>query len=116
MTKKYYEQPGYLGLGDTLDINDKRHKQYQKQYDERGFDDTELWSLDGSLIRYLYPRLIALEEIQKTQHEQTEYNNNLRDVIKQFKFILEDDTFVNKPEVIKKALTDFIKITDGIWY
>jgi hypothetical protein len=113
---KYYEQPNYTGLGDTLDVDDDRHELFQKQYDERGFDDTELWSLDGSLIRYLYPRLIALQKIQKELHEPTKYDIKLQNVIDQFKIILEDDTFVNESNMVKQALTDFIEITNGIWY
>ena len=37
----------------------------------RGFDDRELWSLDTTLAKWLYPRFKALREIQQERFEES---------------------------------------------
>ena len=43
------------GLTDEFGVGDSEG--YAKQRQERGFDDTELWSLDGTILRFALPRL-----------------------------------------------------------
>ena len=40
-----------------IDENDDRWDIYKKQRLEQGFDDSELWSLDGTISKFIYPRL-----------------------------------------------------------
>jgi len=56
--KKPVRYHGYLH---TLPKNDKRIKKYRKQLKKRGFDDTELWNLDETFVRFIAPRLNAFE-------------------------------------------------------
>lgn len=58
-TNNYY---GYL---DLLSPNDIRIEKYRKQLIERGFDDSELWSLDSTMFQFLHLRLKRLVEIRK---------------------------------------------------
>lgn len=55
----------YYGCANELPSGDERLELYEKQREERGFDDTETWSLDNSLFQYLHPRLKRLVEIRK---------------------------------------------------
>jgi hypothetical protein len=40
-----------------LKRKDKRRAEYRQQRKERGFDNSELWSLDHTIIRFTLPRL-----------------------------------------------------------
>lgn len=59
----------YYGCVLDLDDNDKRLKDYQIQRKERGFDDTETWSLDVTIVNFILPRLKRLLEIEKKAFE-----------------------------------------------
>lgn len=51
---------GYAG---GLPEGDKRHVRYKKQREKRGFDNTELWSLEHSIVKFVYPRLKEFRRI-----------------------------------------------------
>lgn len=52
--------------GCALEINDpKRLEEFQEQRKERGFDDSETWSLDITIVKFMLPRLKRLIEIEK---------------------------------------------------
>lgn len=53
----------YFGSAHKMDLDDDRQEKWKKQREERGFDNTELWSFDVTVIRYLTPRLQAFKEI-----------------------------------------------------
>lgn len=53
-------RPNYYGCVDSLPKDDKRLKLFKEQRKTRGFDDTELWSLDCAVFKFLKPRLKAL--------------------------------------------------------
>lgn len=53
-----------LSYIDFLEIDDKRIPRYQQQIEERGWDDTQLWQLDKTIIRFALPRIKRLKEIQ----------------------------------------------------
>lgn len=42
-----------------IDNTDDRWEDYKKQRLERGFDNSELWSLDSTIAEFVYPRLKA---------------------------------------------------------
>jgi len=43
--------------------DDPRYPEWKKQQAERGFDNTELWSLNHTIAEYLYPRIRAFAEV-----------------------------------------------------
>lgn len=45
-----------------IDENDDRWEEYKKQRLERGFDSSELWNLDSTIIKFALPRLKAFRE------------------------------------------------------
>ena len=46
----------------TGNINPERAEEYKKQRIERGFDDTELWNLDTTILKFVLPRLKRFRE------------------------------------------------------
>ena len=44
------------------DVSPDRAEEYKKQRIERGFDDTELWNLDTTILRFVLPRLKRFKE------------------------------------------------------
>lgn len=44
------------------DDPEDRQEKFQKQRIERGFDDTELWNLDYTMMKFMYPRIKAFRE------------------------------------------------------
>ena len=64
---KYHpKDPKHLGVPNInfslTENKDPREKQYVKQRVERGFDSSELWSLDYTIARFIIPRLEAFKE------------------------------------------------------
>ena len=57
----------YLGVPNVCfsltSENDDREKLFSQQRIERGFDDSETWSLKDSIIKFIIPRLERYEEI-----------------------------------------------------
>jgi len=47
------------------DADDKREMEFKKQRLERGFDDSETWSLRDTIANFVIPRLERYEEISK---------------------------------------------------
>lgn len=78
-----------------LSETDSRKEEYKKQRIERGFDDTELWNLDLTILRFILPRLKAFKDIAvgtpsgfKNEDEWIECIDRM---IKSIESIIEDD-------------------------
>jgi hypothetical protein len=60
--------PKYSGIPNIsfslTDKGDKREEVYSKQRIERGFDDSETWSLDTTIAYFILPRLKRFREIK----------------------------------------------------
>lgn len=74
----------------------KRNKKFKKQRIERGFDDSELWSLRDVYAKFMLPRLIEFRkkvvniiEVEETYLEDLDY------VIDTFKIIIENDSILD---------------------
>lgn len=52
----------YYGHADYIDQNDSRQEKWRKQREESGFDDTEIWNLDWTLMEFMIPRLKLFRE------------------------------------------------------
>ncbi len=99
---KYIKNKSYYGLINGLPKSDDRIPELKKQYKERGFDDTEIWSLYNSIARYVLPRLKRFREIHgdyPANLTAEEWNKILDKMIKAFELISEDTLFEFKDEV-----------------
>lgn len=65
---KVKHDPKYINIPNIcfslLSEDDKRESEYSKQRLERGFDDSETWSLDGTISSFILPRLKRFKEVK----------------------------------------------------
>jgi hypothetical protein len=55
-----------FSLARKLKDDDERLETFKRQRIERGFDDTELWNLDTTLLKFLLPRLKEFKKQTKS--------------------------------------------------
>jgi len=71
--------------------DDERWDKYKKQRLERGFDDSETWSLDSTIVRFIIPRLKRyLEVASKVIIIEDDFRKNIEDVIQGFEIYEEE--------------------------
>ena len=116
---KYYKHPAYIGYANELPKKDDRHKDFEKQYNERGFDDSVTWSLDDMLIRWSAPRLERLIEIDKEIIDEPELIKNLETMLEGFQLYLSDDFDEFNKKHMKKLDKSFKLLAEnyrGMWW
>ena len=110
--------------------DDERWKEYQQQRLERGFDDSELWSLNGTITSFILPRLKRFKEITcdyPSDLSEKEWNNILEKMITAFEYLENEDFGVDdtksgidrcavREKVINEGLELFIKHYNSLWY
>ena len=57
------DELNFLSFGESKDKYIETIAKYKRQRIERGFDDTELWSLDRTIAKYVLPRLIEFKKV-----------------------------------------------------
>lgn len=84
-----------FSLASTLPEVDERKELYKKQRIERGFDDTELWNLDSTILKFVLPRLKAFKECTcgypGTVKSEEEWQNILQKMIDSIEKIINDN-------------------------
>jgi len=107
-----------FSLTDTLD---EREKDFKKQRIERGFDDSETWSLRDTIANFIIPRLERYNEITDGMFiRKKEYTDGVQDFLKALKLISRDDgvcMFTDEEEIqVSKGLDAFPKVFMGLWW
>ena len=97
---------------------DERNEEFKKQRLERGFDESETWSLDYTIARFIAPRLRVFIDIYK---EVIVDDRNMVPVmeraLKAFERLSEDSVvFGDESKEIDEALVEFAKIFRGLWW
>lgn len=92
MSKKVLDSKNYYGFMHELPTDDKRIPIFMKQIKERGFDDTETWSLCDTILSFTLPRLKQFRE----SHCNTVPNLELSDEEKKSRDF--NDTFLSFDE------------------
>lgn len=115
----------YLGIPNICfsitDKDDKREPEYAKQRIERGFDDSETWSLRDTIALFIIPRLKRYQELA---NEHLERDKDLIDDIESFltsmELISRDNgvcLFTKEEEQkVIKGLSNFPKIFMSLWW
>lgn len=88
-----------------IDNQDERWDKYTKQRKERGFDDSELWSLDITIAKFILPRLERYQEIKCAypgSMTEEEWTNIVQMMISAFNTYIYDEDLTNDEDVIKK--------------
>lgn len=116
---KYYYGHAY----DLLKTDDRLEK-YKQQRKERGFDDTELWSLDSTIIDFVAPRLERLLEIRQNVFDLSEPHS--QETLKELQFVSQvfndivnekiDYYSLKDNKIVEKALKLFAKNFMTMWY
>ncbi|MFB6291755.1 MAG: hypothetical protein ABEJ25_08540 [Candidatus Bipolaricaulia bacterium] len=110
-----------FSLNSAWDPNDNRHERYKRQRLERGFDDTELWSLDATIAKFMVPRLRAFREnlISHPPHLTSEQWQRILDqMIKGFSPYLEQDSMIwgnRQYNSLRVALRLFAQYFPHLW-
>lgn len=107
------------GCADELPEDDSRHVVYSQQRKSRGFDDTELWSLDISMAEFILPRLKAYRDLMK-QRTIFAIEDEVNDMIAAFEIICTDNfkaRFEDEPEfeVVRRGLKAFSEYYLALW-
>lgn len=101
------------GFSDSLNPDDPRQKAFKKQRLERGFDNTELWSLDVTIAKFILPRLKEFKNqtcgipgcIEQNGDEGLEvWKNIIQQMIDAFEFIADDVCIPTEEEQRKISL------------
>lgn len=71
----YFEEPAKdqkmdYGTSHLVPADDARQPTWAEQRATRGFDDTELWNLDRTFARVMYPRLVAYRESRAVRNDE----------------------------------------------
>ena len=107
----------------SIDSTDERWEEYTRQRLSRGFDNSELWNLDGTIAKFIYPRLKAfLEKSDESQaipgpfETYEEWRNILEQMVKGFELLASDRIKADDEiELEKKALQLFSEYFFGLW-
>ena len=101
--------------------NDEREEKFKEQRIERGFDDSETWSLRDTIALFIIPRLERYEEIAKGFLERSpEMINDIECFLNAMKLISRDkgSCIWDKEEerLVKKGLKAFPNIFMSLWW
>lgn len=98
----------YYGFAHELPKEDERLTLFEKQREERGFDDSELWSLDCTLFKFLLPRLKALVEIRERIFVDPSFHKEMKELIE----LIEEDNALPNPRMYELLY----KCLPSMWY
>lgn len=105
-----------------VDEEDSRWEEYEKQRLQRGFDDSETWNLDGTITKFIYPRLIAfIEDTKKLECHPGSipfdtWIGILEDMSKGFELMSQDNEKTeDEDKIIEKALDLFREHFHQLW-
>ena len=102
--------------------DDRRWNEFKAQRLERGFDDSETWSLDSTIARFILPRLMRFREVNMgypSSISEQEWNDILDRMILAFSLLAGDAAFLTGKEDQKKideGLDLFAKWYTSLWW
>jgi len=101
--------------------NDDSETEFTKQRMERGFDDSETWSLLNTIADFVIPRLERYVEIVKDTLKQTDDEiEQINSFLMAMKLVARDDgTLIfnaSEKQELEIGLQNFHKIFMGLWW
>ena len=103
------------------DVDDKREMEFKKQRLERGFDDSETWSLRDTIANFIIPRLERYEEIAKDfLKREPELEEDIECFLNAMKLVARDDGALiltdEEEKQMWRGLEAFPKIFMSLWW
>ena len=102
----------------------KREIDFYKQTEEIGFNDGDLWNLDFTMARFIYPRLKRFKEEYNVGHPgsltEEQWADYLEKMVAAFEILASEDntcivTNEQQDKKIKKGLKLFAKYFRALW-
>lgn len=94
---------------------DERWEKYKQQRIERGFDDSETWSLDTTIIKFILPRLKRFKEIPcgypsylNSEEEWDKILQTMIDWMEHYDVIMDDSEY-------KEGRDNFFEYFSALW-
>jgi len=110
-------------FGMQVDDLDERAKLHAKQREDRGWDDSETWSLDITFARWIWPRLERFKEIticRPADVTEEKWDAILGEMIEGFKIMDEDDMVPDhdkkKMKKVNRAINLFHANFFALWW
>ena len=101
-----------------IEKDDSRKEEFDKQILERGFDDSETWSLRDTIANFIIPRLERYQEIANDfliRDEELVQDIDL--FLNSMKLVSKDRTWANDDiKEINEGLSKFPKIFMSLWW
>lgn len=94
------------------DINDETWEEYRKQRIERGFDDTEFWNLDSTILQFALPRLrawIAKRPVGYPNYDEASTFEGWMEVLEKIAWWMEHYINGDEPNPNTKELEEYMK-------
>lgn len=123
--KKYLSPKDPYGIKNVnftlIDESDERWEKFKQQRLEQGFDETETWSLDSTIARFIYPRLKCFyNDGEMIGYPANLSANEWRDIVKGmldgFELIVtKDNPTKEEDEIINQGLDLFRKYFFALW-
>lgn len=105
-----------------VDEEDSRWEKYTYQRLERGFDDSETWSLDGTIAKFIYPRLkVFIEDTKKLNVYPAhltfdKWIDILEEMLKGFEILSQDtERTDDEKKIIERSLDLFREYFHNLW-
>lgn len=106
------------------DKDDKRETTFTKQRLERGFDDSETWSLRDTIADFIVPRLERFNELTvgcPVGLTENEWNQILKKILWSFKFVQGLDNMERTPtnkewKQYQQGIRLFAKYFTNLWW
>ena len=105
-----------------IDVNDEKWNIFEKQRLNRGFDDSETWNLDGTIAKFVYPRLLVfIDDVIRIECHPVdltfdEWVGILKEMMEGFKLMSQDnEKSDDEYKIIEKALDLFRKYFHNLW-
>lgn len=119
--KKLKKDRNYFGVATDSDFkHDLRQSAWYKQRKERGFDETETWSLKTTIANFILPRLKCFRDAHSNLPEDTNYDSWVKMIDK---MIFAFDYYANdKPlsleeyKTVKEGMKLFAKYYEGLYW
>ena len=101
--------------------DDDREKEYSKQRIERGFDNSETWSLGDTIANFIVPRLeLYIELANKMIVIEGDFKEGLESFLDAMKLLSRDNGIRifndEEKERVEKGLKAFPDIFHGLWW